>query len=254
MNEETTTEIVLYEVARRHQSGNYRALPATKAEESGHGADWLWWFGDVSNGVGFRVQAKQLFASGRYRNLFKSKGNPQSQLNKLVRMAKKDGYHPLYCFYNFRLPPYFATAQNCGHGYRAPSYWGCSIALPEDIKRQNSDHVADLHRFMLPWHFLVCTDDETNLAEAAIRAISKLARPKPLGEGRTRRTRAGRGRLSLNIETRATPSFVRELLEIRRPQVRRREIEVWDQITERARVVLEQQKLAGLAIFEDTRF
>lgn len=103
MSEETTTETLLYEIARRHQSGNYIAIPATKIAESKHGGDWLWWFGDKASGIGFRVQAKRLFLTGRYDSLFKKTGDPHAQLKKLISRAKRDNYVPLYCFYNFNI-------------------------------------------------------------------------------------------------------------------------------------------------------
>jgi hypothetical protein len=59
---------------------------ATKHEEAKHGADWEWWFIYRGKGIGFRVQAKRLFASGKYESLFeKKKGAKQyDQLDKLV--------------------------------------------------------------------------------------------------------------------------------------------------------------------------
>lgn len=97
LSEETITETCLYNIARQHQSGNITVIPATRPQEAKHGADWEWWFTRRGRGVGYRVQAKRLFPSGRYESLFK-KGKPLGQLEKLVSAAKSDGLDPLYCF------------------------------------------------------------------------------------------------------------------------------------------------------------
>lgn len=255
MSEETTTETVLYEIARRHQSGNYIAIPATKVAESKHGADWLWWFGDRSNGIGFRVQAKRLFPSGRYESLFKKTGDPHAQLKKLVSKASKANHVPLYCFYNFKSPGNFVKCNHqCMHDYRAPSYWGCSIALPQDIKSQNSDSLIDLQGFMLPWHLLVCTGPKRSLADAAINAGRMLADTKPRRKLKDGRLQVGRQKLSIKFAKQTTPLFVRELIEIQeRSRPIDSQIEGWREINARAQEVLEEEDIAGLTIFNDTR-
>jgi hypothetical protein len=255
MSEETTTEMVLYEIARRHQMGDYIAIPATKAAEAKHGADWFWWFGDKSTGVGFRVQAKKLFPSGRFESLFKKKGDPYGQLKKLVRNAKKENQIPLYCFYNFNFGVRFVKcSQHCRHEYRAPSYWGCAIALPEDVQRQNSNKLDDLQDYMLPWHLLVCTNKKTSLAEAVVGAGRMLAAPKPQRKLDNGTIRAGRARLNIKFNKRATPEAVSEIIEI---QEKRQPVDaqlvIRQEIDARAQDFLDEQDLAGVAVFNDTR-
>jgi hypothetical protein len=255
MSEETTTEMALYEIARWHQSGDYIASPATKIEEGKHGADWFWWFGDRSTGVGFRVQAKKLFPSGRYESLLKKTGDPYAQLKKLVTNAHKANQSPLYCFYNFNfdLPEYFLKCDyQCRHDYRAPSYWGCSVALPEDVQRQKSDAFSDLKDFMLPWHLLVCGGINTSLADAVVASSGMLASAKPTRILNDGRERTGRGQLDIRFSKRPTPQAVQEIIEIQeRKQPASAEIERRREIDARAQSFLDEQRVAGIAIFND---
>ncbi len=144
LSEETITECVLYNVALAHQGAGFVVDLATKPAEAKHGGDWEWWFIKGNKGRCFRVQAKRLFPGGAYKSLFKAGANPYQQLDKLVAVSGKDGFEPLYCFYNFAAAPYQATGPNhCHHSYRGPSFWGCSLAFPEAIKLTNSNKLTD---------------------------------------------------------------------------------------------------------------
>lgn len=237
------------------KQGTNIAIPATKAAEAKHGADWFWWFGDKSTGVGFRVQAKKLFPSGRYESLLKKKGDPYGQLKALVTNANKVNQITLYCFYNFNFGWRFAKCtRHCRHKYRAPSYWGCAVALPEDVQRENSDLFSDLQGYMLPWHLLVCTSAKKSLADAVRNAGTMLAAPKPTRKLDDGTLRAGRGRLDVEFAKRTTPQDVREIMEIqerRRPTAAR--FVTRQEIDARAQSLLNEQDLAGVAIFNDTR-
>jgi hypothetical protein len=255
MSEETTTETVLYGIARRHQTGDYIAIPATKAAEAKHGADWFWWFGNKSTGVGFRVQAKKLFPSGRYESLLKKKGDPYGQLKALVTNAKKVNQIPLYCFYNFNFGWRFAKcSRHCRHDYKAPSYWGCAVALPEDVLREKSDLLSDLQGHMLPWHLLVCTSTKRSLADAVRNAGTMLAARRPSRKLDDGTVRAGRERLDVEFAKRTTPQDILEIMEI---QERRRPADARfvtrQEIDDRAQSLLDNQDLAGIAIFNDNR-
>jgi hypothetical protein len=255
MSEETTTEMVLYEIARYHQTGDYVAIPATKAAEGKHGADWFWWFGDKSTGVGFRVQAKKLFPSGRYESLLKTKGDPYEQLKRLVASAHQAGHFPLYCFYNFNFGSLFSTCDyRCSHSYRGPSYWGCALALPEDVQRQNSDALSDLQDYMLPWHLLVCSgNNKVSLADAVITAGQKLTSAKPEQTLRDGTVRAGREQLDVRFTKRPTPQTVRDIIEIQeRTTVFDAQAERRREIDARAQTFLDEQDVAGIAIFNDS--
>src|SRR5919201_552842 len=82
LSEETLTECALYNIALAHQGKDIVIDLATKAAEAKHGADWEWWLVRGKKALGFRVQAKRLFANGEYRALHKSAANPYEQLDK----------------------------------------------------------------------------------------------------------------------------------------------------------------------------
>ena len=263
MSEETITETVLYETARKHQSGDFLVIPATKSQESVHGADWLFWFVAAGRGISYRVQAKRLFSSGRYESLFKSgKGSsgkpidPQQQLKKLIKKANEEQHIPVYCFYNFHHPDghFRSHSDSCTHKYRPPSFWGCSIALAQDVQFANSDTLKRLRPYMVPWHLLACTSSKRGLADAAADAARLLAGPKGTPSVVDGLVRWERPQRTISLNLRAVPEYARAMTEIqdrprpaRQPDDRRREIDI------RARAVLEEQQLAGLAIFDDTR-
>jgi hypothetical protein len=157
LSEETITEMSLYNIAKRHHAKDVVIVPATKLQEAKHGADWEWWFIRNGKGIGFRVQAKRLFPNGRYQSLFKAKTR-YAQLDKLVLEANTHGLMPRYCFYNFDTPEggFSGHTSNCKHDYRGPSFWGCAIARPDDVKLLGKDSIGDLREILEPWHTLVC--------------------------------------------------------------------------------------------------
>src|SRR6266436_157495 len=168
LSEETITECALYNIALAHQSGEIVIRLATKPAEARHGADWEWWLVRGSKGFGFRVQAKRLFPDGRYRALRKSGANGHEQLDKLVHVSKSTGLQALYCFFNFSCSHGQFNGPNlCRHRYRAPSFWGCSLAFPDQVKHKQSTKIAELERVMHPWHLLVCDSKTDLLASAA---------------------------------------------------------------------------------------
>jgi hypothetical protein len=98
LSEETLTECALYNIAVSHQHTDIVIDLATKPAEAKHGADWEWWLVRGKKGLGFRVQAKRLFADGSYKSLTKAGANPYDQLDKLVAVSTNAGFEPLYCF------------------------------------------------------------------------------------------------------------------------------------------------------------
>lgn len=256
MSEETLTEIALYELARRHQSGHFMIIPATKPQEARHGADWLWWFASSGSGISYRVQAKRLYQSGKYEGLFKKTGDPLSQLKKLIAHSHADGHIPIYCFYNFEHPHgnFGSCGLGCTHNYHAPSYWGCTIALANDVSFANSDELTVLRKFTMPWHLLACTSHGRPLANAAAAAGRILAEPKgaPTIEGD--HVQWERPQIEMNTSVRSLPEYVRDMIQIGRRQraeptatSHRREID------SRALRIIDEQDLAGLTIFEEIR-
>jgi hypothetical protein len=235
LSEETLTECALYNIALAHQGKDILIDLATKPAESKHGADWEWWLVRGGKGVGFRVQAKRLFADGRYKHLKKTGANPYEQLDKLVFFSIKNGFEPLYCFYNFAQPQApFKGPNACWHSYRAPSFWGCSIAFPDQVKKAQSDRLAMLKSIMHPWHLLVCESTSQDVLGAAASFVA-----------------AKRGEDHM-IAPRDLPEHVRRLIHLgeeRRRFIRRDYLDsdFWDAESE------SPDDPAGLVVFRDVR-
>jgi len=258
--EETLTENVLYEIARRHQTGDFLVIPATKQEESIHGADWLFWFVSGKKGISYRVQAKKLFPSGRYESLFKSGSSngipvdPEEQIKKLIQKADEDSHIPLYCFYNFSHPDgnFKQIYPGCLHKYRPPSFWGCSIALAQDVSFAKSNALKDLRKFMLPWHLLACSSHNRALVDSSVKTISSLAEPKgePKVSGDT--IQWERPKIEISPTVRPLPAYVNILIDIERSR-RENPASRQDDINGQAREVIEVEDLAGVVVFGDNR-
>jgi hypothetical protein len=157
-NEESVTEWLLLQLAKKHQAPNFQIRAYTRPQEKLNGADWEFRFADNKFGVSLRIQAKRLFPSGRYESLFKPSGNKFEQLDKLTSNA--GAAYPLYVFYNHApaFPNFiFSVPPDCGNrSFRARSYWGCSVAKPAFVKQVGSDSTGSLVDGMMPWHCLVC--------------------------------------------------------------------------------------------------
>ena len=174
LSEETLTECSLYKIALAHQGTDIAIELQTKRAEGNHGADWEWWLVHGNKGLGFRVQAKRLFPDGRYKSLLTKKhgADPYQQLDKLVSASSSAGVEPLYCFFNFPHPQAQFNGPNlCKHTYRAPSFWGCSLAFPDQVKKAQSIQIPNLKPIMHPWHMLVCESAKIDLLGAAIQFI-----------------------------------------------------------------------------------
>jgi hypothetical protein len=113
-----------------------------------------------------------------------------------VSRALVDGLIPLYCFYNFEHAPneFSQMANPCAHTYRQPSFWGCSIAFPGDVKNAGSDKLSVLKSHMYPWHTLVC-DAGTRDLPGAVGGFVERERP------------------SFSLSEREIPSHVAALIE-----------------------------------------
>ena len=205
LSEETITETCLFNIARRHLGDGIAVIPATKPQEAKHGADWEWWFTRDGQGVGYRVQAKRLFPSGRYESLFKPK-DKFGQLKKLVSNAAVGGLDALYCFYNHDTPAglFDGYGNSCAHSYHRPSFWGCAIALPRDVELVGSDNAKLLRSYETPWHNLVCLglSNDDDLPKSVAQKVGRMARARPFGEFR-------RDAVAVAREPRALPAYVK---------------------------------------------
>ena len=192
LSEETLTECALYNIAVAHQGKDIVIDLATKPAEKKHGADWEWWLVRGTKGLGFRVQAKRLFADGRFRSLTISGANSYQQLDKLISASATEGFEPLYCFFNFSHPHGQFNGPNlCKRAYRAPSFWGCALACPNQVKNAQSIRLNKLKPLIHPWHMLVCEFAKINLLDAATAFLRKTVqrdhvsgpRNLPIGSG-----------------------------------------------------------------------
>ena len=82
---------------------------------------------------------------------YKPGQNPYEQLDKLVSTSTGAGFEPLYCFFNFPFPDGQFNGPNlCKHRYRAPTFWGCSLAFPDQVKNMQSTQLTKLRPIMYP--------------------------------------------------------------------------------------------------------
>jgi hypothetical protein len=165
LQEETLTEMLLLQIAKRGVKQGLKVKMFSRAEESANGADWEWFFKDRSCSVGFRVQAKRLYRSdaseGRYGGLDKT----SSQTENLIKQAGAN--NPIYVFYNHdRIRNAGRFHRRHGSGFKPPSYWGCAIAKASFVKAAPDNKLTTLHSGMRPWHTLFDPSSDCPLKEA----------------------------------------------------------------------------------------
>ena len=181
-NEETTTEDLLLNLARKHKGRGLDIKAYTKTKESRNGTDWAFWFTDGTwKGIGARIQAKRFFANeGRYKSLFhqsnkqkaasKATGNItpnqcETLLNYNDRSDPVNNLIPIYVFYNsdqlkLNICPsiytQFEWSRFCGFPFFSPD-WGITTTSALAIKNANWGRNNQPGDFpMIPWHCLVC--------------------------------------------------------------------------------------------------
>lgn len=171
-NEETTTENLLLNLAKKHSGRGLTIKTFSKDEERDHGADWGFWFADGSHkGIAVRLQAKRLYrVSGcydqlhhAYKGVSKSGQTWATQCEAMLGWG--DGAIPMYVFYNddnLRLPVAFSKMPwpyIFKHGLFsvANSAWGITAASALSIKNAHWGRKNRPGDFpMIPWHYLVC--------------------------------------------------------------------------------------------------
>ena len=197
-NEETTTETLLLNLAKKHSGRGLTIKTFSKGLESKIGADWGFWFADSSGkGIAVRVQAKRFFAETKRRNYNSLYHQSLSQREKSqisglptpnqceVLLQAKDGAIPLYVFYNddsLRLPVVSSKRTllyilKYGPHSVANSSWGISAASALAIKNADwgkKNHPGDFP--MVPWHCLVC-------ASCWNSALTNASLPAMIGHG-----------------------------------------------------------------------
>ena len=158
-NEESITETILLELKELHPN-HLKVVSFSKFREHKTGADWEFWFVDQKGqrGVGWRVQAKRIYRpSETYDALHPSDKDPDSQIQKLIRMAHQQGLLPVYCFYNS-----VADLRKIDNVWRCPTFqpghdlFGCSLALAENVHQLGSNKFEPVSQISVPWHCAVC--------------------------------------------------------------------------------------------------
>lgn len=203
-NEETVTEELLLNLARKHKWLGLEIEAYSKGAEGKNGADWAFWFYDgpkisieTSVGVGARVQAKRLYPeSGRYEKLFhQSRSQEKASTDGLtpnqcqVLLSHHDGLVPIYLFYNSSNLDLRSILKSSHETLRLrklcadciiPEFWGITAASAEAIKNANwgkkNDKPGDFP--MVPWHCMLRMPQPIGLASgrsfaAAVARILK---------------------------------------------------------------------------------
>jgi hypothetical protein len=173
-HEETITEDLLLNLARKHNKRGLELTSYSKHDEGANGADWAFWFSDsAGKGIGARVQAKRLYPEGRYKSLFHQSGSQQkasggadvpNQCETLL--SHKDELIPIYAFYNsddLDIGEALSGHQKlewfrrCHLPFWSPD-WGVAAASALAIKKvgwgKTANRPGDFP--MVPWHCLVC--------------------------------------------------------------------------------------------------
>jgi hypothetical protein len=158
--EETLTDINLLHLKYHHPE--ILTVNFNKLEEGSNGADWEWWFYDVSgNWIGLRVQAKVLdFKKEQFKQLYYRKdGSTPAQCDLLIVNAKADPAHPcipLYLLY-LQSERYPDLADHTSVKHQAA--FGCSVVSAyaiRDFKSTKSRSLKDWQTELKPWETLVC--------------------------------------------------------------------------------------------------
>lgn len=153
LNEETLTEMLLLRMARDYDKHGLKVRIFNKPEEKRNGADWEWIIKTPTCDISFRVQAKRLYCS----DTKKEYGGLSLKSKQVDNLILKAGTSiPVYVFYNHDLGINSQLLTAGGEaGYYGRSYWGCSIASAQRVKKANSNKLSALSKIMKPWHRLV---------------------------------------------------------------------------------------------------
>lgn len=159
-SEETITEVLLLELARRHPSDVVVRKFTRHEEGKQYGADWEWWFVGGGLAWGTRVQAKKLDGRLRnYRGIDYPYGRKRRQITRFLSASQSDRLYPLYCFYNLPDQRLLGAGAGCPLAGSDASLLGCTIADGRRISRQRQKRlweVTDIAPLLMPWHCLVC--------------------------------------------------------------------------------------------------
>ena len=157
LSEIAITDYLLYRFKKESKNFNIKTIKYTGHEESIYGADWEWYFDLPFCKIGYRIQAKKLYKNERRIGKYGSLVLNGCQTNKLISRSGEN--FPIFVFYNHdkvmdaeilsknRYPSRFK--------YQLPSYWGCSFAVANFVRKSSSNELRDLARGMHPLFKLI---------------------------------------------------------------------------------------------------
>lgn len=157
LQEETITECMLLQMARDLSSHGFRTRLYTRAREKQTGADWVWFFKHGSCRIGFRVQAKKLYRRHDKRNNLlpgRYDGHDPSKSQAQTLISRAGPNNPIYVFYNHEFVRDRSLFLTPYPGFKAPSFWGCSVSSARFVQSKKSRYLSNLHGGMIPLHEL----------------------------------------------------------------------------------------------------
>ena len=150
ISEDSITDTLLLEMDRRTNRLVYKRY--SRSEEGESGADWLWWFVSGNRGFPVLMQAKRLYPNGKYDALKRKGADQTDQTDRLLNYACKNGWLPLFCFYN-----------SCHPKLDSP-LWGCAIASAHSVSKllssgvSKANYIDNIKPKSVPWMCLVCPE------------------------------------------------------------------------------------------------
>ncbi|RZJ89248.1 MAG: hypothetical protein EOO20_11480 [Chryseobacterium sp.] len=158
--EETLTDINLLHLKFHHPE--ILTVNFNKIVEGSNGADWEWWFYDVSgNWIGLRVQAKILdFKKEQFNQLYykKDRSTP-AQCDLLIVNAMADPVNPCIPLYVLYLQSDHYPDPADHLGVKDMFSFGCSVVSAyaiRDLKSTKNKSLKDWQAELKPWETLVC--------------------------------------------------------------------------------------------------
>lgn len=159
VGEESFTDLLVLELAKKASIGNYTVKAFTKKQESLNGADWeLWLTGSSGKWLGYRIQAKVInVAALKYLHLHPNPQGGAPQVQKLIAASNIVGAIPIYCLYSAWSTNAPNPAWPCGSYPQDLQLWGISAISGHDVSTTYPQNdLASLLPYMTPFHCLVC--------------------------------------------------------------------------------------------------
>lgn len=200
-DERAFTDHHLIELTRHHPA-EVRVAKINQNREAETGADFEWWLGQGERYLPMRVQAKKLdLASSSYAQIAHTSGRDRdSQIDRLIKTSREDGFLPIYCFFNGPLPTREWPRDRCENRELEPDLRGCTVALASDVKTvlAAGRGAASVASISWPWQCLICCP---------------LARGTHVGQRALSVLRQAGSEGTIDIEMIPPPAYLRRLLE-----------------------------------------